>query len=88
MLRNLDQSTCRNGDSIIASNGSGFSALPRESRVNEGWFGGIKCGSLWWALTLYSTIVGWIRAISAGSREIFKSYIAKNRWQSVRCVID
>lgn len=73
----------------VATNSSGFTALPGGYRMNTGSFEAITLGGLWWSSTEYSNLIAWDRDILANDGSINRRGLGyKNIGNSVRCIHD
>ncbi len=72
----------------LASNESGFSAIPGGGRDNDGTFGEIGFEGLWWTATEMDERVSWFRQLSHHYAQVRRFYSEKEVGISIRCVKD
>jgi uncharacterized protein (TIGR02145 family) len=71
-----------------ATNSSGFTGLPGGFRNNDGTFGSIGDGGIWWSASEYVTADAWCRALYYNDGVAYRYYGLKNYGFSVRCLRD
>jgi uncharacterized protein (TIGR02145 family) len=73
-----------------ATNSSGFTGLPGNSRLNNGYFGVSAIGmwGYWWTSTEYGGLDAWSRILSYKDPGMYRNYEGKAQGFSVRCIKD
>ncbi len=72
----------------IASNQSGFSALPGGYRHSNGTFNNISLNGLWWSSTENTTDIAWARNLYHNRNDVDRGVDPKGYGYSCRCVKD
>ncbi|MFA4851227.1 MAG: FISUMP domain-containing protein [Bacteroidales bacterium] len=72
----------------LATNESGFTALPGAMRSWNGTFDYIGVYGYWWSSSEYNTYDAWYRYMYYFSYDVFKNYNDKQNGLSVRCLRD
>lgn len=72
----------------LATNQTGFTALPAGRRLTSGQFSNIGLNGYWWSLTENGTSYAWYRHMQNSSSAVVRDYYNKNVGFSVRCVKD
>jgi uncharacterized protein (TIGR02145 family) len=71
-----------------ATNETGFSALPGDSRSEFGAFGEIGNYGIWWSSTAFGDSIAWCRVLNNFNTSIYRLNPRKRNGFSIRCVRD
>jgi len=77
-----------NGQNTVATNETGFTALPGGIRDDSGSFYDIGDGGLWWSATEYVSNIAWYRSMYYNGFNVDRGNDGKELGFSVRCVRD
>lgn len=72
----------------VATNESGFSAIPAGYRDEYGDFESFNSSGAWWDTDRASTILGYSHWLHAGYDKVYQSNVRQSRGLSIRCVKD
>ncbi len=76
------------GPNKLATNESGFTALPGGTRYTNGLFFTIKGIGYWWTYSGSDILNGWYRSMSSADGAISRNYIDSTNGFSVRCIMN
>lgn len=84
----LKATTFRTSINTVATNSSGFTAIPSGSAESTGYFYNIGEGVLFWATSEFNFVNAWYRGLWFSYSNVYLNYGNKNSGMSVRCVRD
>jgi uncharacterized protein (TIGR02145 family) len=88
-LKETDTTHWQNSNyQMLATNESGFTALPGGYRVNTWPFDGMGSQGIWWSSTEYNNYFGWSRNMDFDNSGIYSYGNPKEYGFSVRCLMD
>lgn len=73
---------------LVASNSSGFTAIPAGMRYFDGFYTGMYDGAIWWTSTAKDENSAWFRSVGPEITSIRRDLYPFNNGFSVRCVKD